>query len=271
MGKSHSVSGWINEKPPRGRYTFTHDEIVSAFPQMGSGTLARSLTREVSKGRIFSPLRGFYVIIPEEYQLRGIAPQSLYLDDLMRHLGRKYYVSLLSAAEMHGAAHQAPMSYCVMIEPPSMRNKKTDKYETLFFCKKLIADLYVEKRQTRTGYLNVSCPELTAVDLITYQTKVGGITRAATVLAELIEKTDFSRLNPDFAGIVPISSLQRLGYICDIVLDERKVAEDIFQLLKHTGVQLQTVPLRVGSRSDGFKKNDRWKVIINVEIEIDEL
>lgn len=238
---------------------------------MSNGTLARSLTRAVSKGRIFSPIRGFYVIIPEEYLLRGTVPQSFYLDDMMRHLERKYYVSLLSAAEMHGAAYQAPMDFFVMIESPSMRDKKTDKYKTLFFCKKQITDAYVEKRQTRTGYINVSCPELTAVDLITYQTKIGSITRAATVLAELVEKTDFSRLSPGFVDIVPVSSLQRLGYIFDIVLEERKAAEDVFGLLNRAGVQLQPTPLRAGSSTDGFEKDDKWKVIVNVEIEIDEL
>ena len=62
-----------------------------------------------------SPLRGFYVIITDEYALRGTVPQAVYLDQMMQHLERKYYVALLNAAEYHGAAHQAPMSFCVMI------------------------------------------------------------------------------------------------------------------------------------------------------------
>lgn len=181
MERATSIAGWIGEKPPRGRYTFTHDEVVEAFPEMGAGTLARALTREVSKGRILSPLRGFYVIVPEEYVLRGTVPQSFYIDDMMRYLGRKYYVALLSAAELHGAAHQAPISFFVMIEPPTMRDKKTEMYQTHYFCKSRIPDAYLEQRQTRNGYLNVSGPELTAVDLLTYQRQVGGVTRAATV------------------------------------------------------------------------------------------
>lgn len=164
MERATSIAGWIGEKPPRGRYTFTHDEVVEAFPEMGAGTLARALTREVSKGRILSPLRGFYVIVPEEYVLRGTVPQSFYIDDMMRYLGRKYYVALLSAAELHGAAHQAPMSFFVMIEPPTMRDKKTEMYQTHYFCKSRIPDAYLEQRQTRNGYLNVSGPELTAVE-----------------------------------------------------------------------------------------------------------
>ena len=119
-----SIANWINEKPLRGDYTFSHNEIVTAFPDMNAGSIARALTREVRKGRVFSPLRGFYVIVPDEYMLRGAVPQSFYIDDMMRHLGRKYYVSLLSAASYHGVSHQAPLRFSVMVEPPTMRDKK---------------------------------------------------------------------------------------------------------------------------------------------------
>ena len=97
-----SIASWIYDKPLRGDYTFTHDELVQAFPDMSAGSIARALTREVSKGRIMSPLRCFYVIVPDEYVLRGAVPQSFYLEDMMHHLGRKYYVALLSAASYHG-------------------------------------------------------------------------------------------------------------------------------------------------------------------------
>ena len=62
---------------------------------MSAGSIVSVLTREVSKGRIMSPLRGFYVIVPDEYVLRGAVPQSFYLDDMMHHLGRKYYVQTI--------------------------------------------------------------------------------------------------------------------------------------------------------------------------------
>ena len=266
-----SIASWIGEKPPRGKYTFTKDEVVAAFPDMSAGTIARALTREVSKGRIMSPLRGFYVIVPDEYVLRGTVPQPFYLDDMMQYLGRKYYVALLSAASYHGASHQVPLSFSVMIEPPSMRNKKGDKYQTLFFCKSHIPEKYVEKRQTRNGYLNVSGPELTAVDLITYQAKTGSVTRAATVLAELVEKLDFGRLEPDFVEQVPVSSMQRLGYILDVVLEETEAAEAVYDLMKRAGAQMQYVPLKAGKRAVGCDKDTRWKVIVNETIEIDEL
>ena len=96
-----SIARWIYDKSLKGNYTFTHGEVAQAFPDMSLGSIARALTREVSKRRIMSPLRGFYVIVPNEYVLRKAVPQSFYLDEMMHHLGRKYYVALLSAANHH--------------------------------------------------------------------------------------------------------------------------------------------------------------------------
>ena len=271
MLEAKSISNWIGEKPLRGKYTFTHQDMLDAFPGMAAGTMSKALTREVSKGRIMSPLRGFYVIIPDEYVLRGAVPQPFYIDDMMRQLGRKYYVALLSAASYHGASHQVPLSFSVMIEPPTMRDKKGEKYHTLFFCKNHIPDEFVERRQTRTGYITISCPELTAVDLLTYQAKNGSVTRAATVLAELVDKADFSKLDATFLNVVPISSMQRLGYILEVVLEVKKAADDIYKLLKSNEVHLQSVPLKSGKGVWGYERNKRWKIIVNEEIEIDEL
>ena len=233
--------------------------------------ISTSLSREVKKGRIMIPQQGFYVIIPDEYKLRGFTPQSFYIDELMRYLGRRYYVALLSAGSYHGAAHQAPMTFCVMTEPPSMRDKKTEKYATRFFYRQEIPMEYVEQRQTRTGSINVSGPELTAVDLVRYQERSGSITRAATVLAELVEKTDFGRLGPEFVKVAPVACFQRLGYILEEVLEELEAADAVYGLLKRAGVRLQTAALKAGKDASGSELNGRWKILVNETIEIDEL
>ena len=105
-----SIASWIYDKSLRSNYTFTHNEVTQAFPEMSTGNIAQALTIGVSKGRIMSSLRGFYVIVPDEYVLRGAVPQSFYLDDMMHHLGRQYYVALLSAASYHGASHLVPVA-----------------------------------------------------------------------------------------------------------------------------------------------------------------
>ena len=266
-----SIADWIDAKPPRGKYTFTREEVVTAFPRMKPEVISTTLSREVKKGRIMIPQQGFYVIIPDEFALRGFAPQPFYLDDMMRHLGRRYYVALLSAGSYHGAAHQAPMTFCVMLEPPTMRGKKTQKYATRYFYRSAIPMEYVEQRQTRTGKINVSCPELTAIDLVTYQERSGSITRAATVLAELVEKTDFGRLGPEFVKVAPVACFQRLGYILEEVLEEQEAADAVYDLLKRAGVRLQKAALKAGKDTAGAEMNERWKIVVNEQIEIDEL
>ena len=271
MEKVGSITDWISSKPPRGKYTFSREELLSSFPKMRPEVVANTLSREVKKGRIMIPIQGFYVIIPDEYALRGFAPQSFYLDAMMTHMGRKYYVALMSAGSYYGACHQAPMTFSVMLEHPTIRDKKTVKYSTRFFYRTSIPMEYVERRQTRTGYINVSCPELTAVDLVTYQARSGSVTRAATVLAELVEKTDFRKYGTAFLKVAPTACFQRLGYILDVILEESEAADVVYGLLKEASVRLQPAALKPGKATDGCGLDPRWKILVNESIEIDEL
>jgi len=43
-----------------------------------------------------------------EYRVAGAPPASWYIDDFMKAVGTPYYVGVLTAAALHGAAHQAP-------------------------------------------------------------------------------------------------------------------------------------------------------------------
>ena len=38
-----SIANWIYDKPLRGNYTFTHDEVAPAFPDMNASSMARAL------------------------------------------------------------------------------------------------------------------------------------------------------------------------------------------------------------------------------------
>ena len=40
-----SIASWIYDKPLRGNYTFTHDEVAQAFSNMSASSVARALTR----------------------------------------------------------------------------------------------------------------------------------------------------------------------------------------------------------------------------------
>jgi hypothetical protein len=68
-----------------------------------------------------------------------------------------------------------------------------------------------------------------------------------------------------------VTSLQRLGYILDVVLEEKEVADSLYRLLKVASASIQAVPLKSGKPADDYELNARWKVIVNQEIEIDDL
>ena len=45
-----SIASWIYDKPLRGNYTFTHDEVAQAFPDMSAGSIARACAAVVLLG-----------------------------------------------------------------------------------------------------------------------------------------------------------------------------------------------------------------------------
>lgn len=72
--------------------------------------LYNELSKLCSNNTIASVYRGFYVIVPTQYVLRGSVPATYYIDQLMANLNKSYYVCMLSAAELIGVAHQRPSS-----------------------------------------------------------------------------------------------------------------------------------------------------------------
>jgi hypothetical protein len=61
-------------------------------------------------------MRGFHVIVPPEYRSLGCLPPEQFAPALMETLGMPYYAGLLSAAQFHGAAHQRPQVFQVVVE-----------------------------------------------------------------------------------------------------------------------------------------------------------
>ena len=98
-----SIADWIEGLAPSGRYTFSKEDVRKAFPAMSAPTVDTALHRAVAKGRVFSPCRGFYVVVPEEYRLWKAVPQEVYLDRMMQYLQRKYY-----AAQCRRAPRRSP-------------------------------------------------------------------------------------------------------------------------------------------------------------------
>lgn len=272
MEQPKSISNWIESMSMRGHFFFTKNDLCSAFPDKSSNAITRTITRLIAKNTVVSPWHNFYVIVPTEYKLKGIVPPVFYLDNLMRFLGCQYYVALLNAAEMYGAAHQRPQNFTVFIEGKAFHSGIKAGTEILLFKREHLPMDFTRKFQTQTGYVNVSSPELTALDLVDSEQAVGGLTRVATVLAELAEEIHFASIPPKLLDYFNTPVIQRLGYLLEAVLDEQEKSNELFALAQSANLRFRKVALKTTKEvSDDCELNKRWKIMVNQEIEIDEL
>ena len=269
--ESNDYIDWLNQRAMRGKSFFTKDDFNGAFGNVTEGSRAVALSRLADGGRIVSPWQNFYVIVPIQYKLKGVVPPSYYIDELMRFLGRKYYVSLLTAAGLHGAGHQRAMSFFVTVDGVALRSAVRSGTKLLLFQKKAIDLRFTQEVRSEGGYMNVSSPLMTALDLVQDERKVGGLSRVAEILYELAEKLDLNdgqlELIRQYGG--PI--LQRLGYLLRVL--ELEDMEDLwFDPCMKTGVKFKYVALKPSvEKHENNERDKRWKIIINQEIDIDEI
>ena len=126
-------------------------------------------------------------------------------------------------------------------------------------------------RNSETGTIYYSNAELTAVDLVQYEQHIGGLSRAATILEELSELIDFSKISESLFAYTSLAAIQRLGFILDVVLQEEQRANDLYDLLCKYTRTFKYVFLSTRHSADVQEKNTRWKIKINTNIEVDDI
>lgn len=266
---NYKIKNWVEDLPKRGTITFSIEEVYKLFPSISKRGIASALLRLVTKGKILSVWKGFYVIIPIEYAHKGVVPPIVYINQLMEYLQRQYYIGLLDAAAFYAAAHQRPQVFTVITGLPSVRASEKKGIKMKFITKKNIPTSFLSQKKTKSGYVLVSSPELTALDLILYEKEIGGINRAATVLNELAEELNFRDMAISIFDNTPIPVVQRLGYLLE-ELDYSELADDLLRKTKEAGILFRKSPLKAGKDSKDCEYNAKWRIIINEEIEIDE-
>jgi predicted transcriptional regulator of viral defense system len=256
-----STKDFLDRLMQAGRYLFTSNDADQALG-VSRDAAKLALNRLRHKGEIASPARGFYVIVPPEYRALGCLPAEQFIPALMDRAGITYYVGLLSAAQYHGAAHHRPQEFQVMLGKPR-RPIVCGKVRVAFHVRKRIADVPVRSFNTPRGTVAVSTPEATAFDLIGYEAQIGGLDAVATLLVELSEKLDPSKLDA-LAPMVPLPWVQRLGYLLERI-DEApmaKLLKDYVRTHAHESAILQ--PSMPG---DDRPRDRVWKLIVNADIE----
>jgi|SRR5688572_9656393 predicted transcriptional regulator of viral defense system len=251
---------FIEELAAKGRYLFDSGEAKTALG-ISTPAVNAALSRLATQGAIASPARGFYVIVPPEYRSIRCLPADQFLPSLMERLALPYYVGLLTAAQYHGAAHQRPQEFQVFLE----RNRRVlecGKVRIRFLVRKRLQDVPTQKLNTPRGALLVSTPEATALDLVGYHERAGGLDQVATVLSELAEKIDAGKLATAAAN-APVPWAQRLGYLLERVGASEKAKVLKTYVRAHASDATPLMPNAARARA---RRDEDWKLYVNADV-----
>jgi len=255
---------FVDELRSRGKYSVTIKNLRNQY-HLSDEALKKALQRLTNKKEAARVRQEFYVIVPPEYRSGGMLPASFFIADLMKFLQKDYYVGLLTAASFYGAAHQQPQEFYVMTIKPTLRAIKTNKLNISFFYKKEWNVADIKERKVETGFIKVSSPELTALDLVTYADKIGGLNRGATILEELTEQINKETLAESIRRYGNVATIQRLGFLLE-TLEKAELAGSIMEYLKnvkHFPILLRPQKEKPATMVTG----NRWKVVVNAKIE----
>jgi predicted transcriptional regulator of viral defense system len=245
-----------------GRYEFTLDD-AAAILGSGRGAAADALGRLQRRKLVFSPARGLYVAVPAEYRSWGVLPGDWFIDAMMTHLGRGYYVALLSAARIHGASHQAPQVFQVMSAGVAPRNRDLGRIRLRFYTSKHTEEDRTERVSVPTGYLTVSARETTVVDLVSHHRVSGGYSNVATILREIGELggSELARVASRRGRAV----VRRTGWF----VERFGRSDDLEALRQAARLDLGEPALLDPAAGKGGKTDPDWQLRVNAQVEPD--
>lgn len=267
-----TLASYLTRLQSEGRVTFTREEAIAALG-LTEGAFLKAAAREQKRNMLLNPRQGFYVVVPAQYLSWGAPPPAWYIDALMQHEGRPYYVGLLKAAELHGATHHAVMEFQVVTDRQLPRIRAGRSWITFHYRKDItsVGD-GVSARKTDTGSMKLSSPELTALDLLRYVHASGGLDAVATILADLGETLDGAKLAA-LATHFERATVQRLGYLLDRLghgARAEALHERLFAVGRVPWTALEPVKRGAGqSVSKPVERNERWHVTVQSHPEID--
>ncbi len=254
---------YIDYLAAQGQYHFSTQD-ASSFLDTSLVATRASLRRLKQKGYIATPYRGFHVIVPPEYRNIGCLPAEHFIGQLMNHIGLPYYVSLLNAARYHGAAHQQPQVFQVMVQM-NRPQLSCGGVRVAFVARGNAEMIPTVSLNSPRGPFLVSNPAATAFDLVGYAKHAGGLDNVATVLAELAEMIDPPDLD-SVAAFSPTPWAQRLGYLFSLV-GAIGHADALHRHVSRSSPE--STPLDPGGDRTDAIRDLRWKLWVNVEVEPD--
>lgn len=250
----HLLSSGVN--------TFTLAEATPLLERSGDA-VRKGLERLARKRLIFSPARGFYVVIPPQFRRQGTVPATHFIDAMMQALGRRYYVSLVSATELHGAVKPAAYEPFQVMVDRHVTDRDLGAAKLWFYKSRHAAyDIGIEHHDGPTGPLRLASRELTAVDLVQHANDCGGIDHV-TALLDALGPLRIPKL-AEIAGTRDLSTARRLGYLLSHLDPGFRLGplQELADLHRPTPTDLAPGGPRRG-RVDPY-----WNVRVNVEVNL---
>ncbi len=205
------------------------------------------------------------MIVTVEYRTTGAPPPTWFIDEMMARVDCPYYVGLLSAAALYGAAHHQPQEFQV-VAAQQLRPASAGRTRIRFFAKRGAAATPTRTMNTPAGIVRVSTPEATALDLARYVAGAGYLSNVATVLADLAEQIDPDKLVDLARADGELAAAQRVGYLFDLVGANETVGPLAAWV---ASCDPRQVPLRPDQPSNGVPRDSRWRVLVNEVVEAD--
>ena len=194
---------------------------------------------------------------------------------MMKHLGLDYRVSLLRAAAFHGSAQQAAMVFQV-IAPEQLRKIEIGRQRVEFTYQapasfaKLNRPEWLAQLKTEAGFAKVAGVELTLLDVCRYFHRTAGINGAAQVVHDVGKKAN-PRILAKAATTYENSTVRRLGYFLERFGHSRQArALQAFakKAKSFKALDPSNKPI-VAELAALEEKAPKWKLVINVPVEID--
>lgn len=257
------LKDYVHSLATKGRSSFTEDEALRET-KLSKIALKSALKRLKKKQEIASPLQGFFIIVPPEYESLQSLPPEQFIDGLMKYLKTPYYVAFISAAQFYGAAHQKPQTFQVVI-PKARRDLQVGRVKISFTRKSEAQQSATRQFNTPRGFVQVADPATIAIDLVLFPQKAGGISAVFEILSDLSEHLNIEFFKKEIFQVKQAPPLQRLGYFFEILNLEELVQLCEKQLKKQTYVRKALLDPQ--EKPEGAPLNSRWRLIINTELE----
>ena len=253
--------------------------------------LPSSLRRAVARGDFVRVCRGGWVARDDVCKTtqRPLPDLELYVDDMMRHLGHRYYLGFNAAAAVHGAMRRGFSNTVVVtsartVHRSAARRQQGDAMVVTYMHSTAPHRRGFDRRRLPEGFyppetfVNYSTPEVTLLDMVGTPAHAGGLDQAATVALDLME---CASLDPEAlaaqALTYPESVRQRAGHILDAVSQVADGGLDTAPLAATISPKAAVTPLMPGvdrffppERDDSPVALDaRWRVRVNTLLDPD--